>query len=90
MSKYIKIGQDLINLQSISHIAFIENQSGISDRIVIRVGESVVTVDSAIGGKKRMEMIRERFLQSLKPELWDESLSPEAHAQQGLLPPLAA
>jgi hypothetical protein len=90
MNKFVKIGSDMINLNGVSHITFVENQSGISDRIIIQVGEAVVTVDSAIGGKKRMLGIREKLMATLTPELWDESLTPEQAAQQGELPALAA
>jgi hypothetical protein len=71
MSKYVKIGADVINLDAISHIQFFENQSGISDRIIIEVGTATVIVDSAIGGRKRMDAIREKLLAVLDPEDWD-------------------
>ena len=61
----------MINLQSVVRVTFVENQSGISDRILIQVGETEVVVDSAIGGKARMDAIRAKLMQVLAPEDWD-------------------
>ena len=72
MAKYVKIGADIVNLDSVTRVTFVENQSGLSDRIIIHAGEAQVTVDSAIGGRKRMDDIRERLMEVLRPELWDD------------------
>ena len=71
MDKFIKIGSDIFNLEGITRISILENQSGISDRILIEVGAAVVVVDSALGGRKRMDEIRERLVAALKPQDWD-------------------
>jgi hypothetical protein len=87
MNKFVKIGADIINLDAVSNVQFLENQSGISDRIIIQVGEATVTVDSAIGGKKRMEAIRQRLMEALQPEDWDQSYGSDRPAP---LPALAS
>lgn len=71
MTKYVKIGADIINIEAISRITFVDNQSGISDRIIIDVSGSEVIVDSDIGGRERMEAVRKRLLNVLKPEDWE-------------------
>ena len=71
MAKFVKIGTDVINLDEITRISFVENQSGLSDRIVISIGSASVTVDSAIGGRERMEEVRRRLLSVLAVEEWD-------------------
>ena len=52
-------------------VAFVENQSGMSDRILITIGEAIITVDSGLIGRDRMEAVRERLVRELKPEDWD-------------------
>ncbi|HET6247162.1 MAG TPA: hypothetical protein VFE47_05625 [Tepidisphaeraceae bacterium] len=78
MDTFVKIGPDLINLAAISRVTFVENQSGISDRILIQVGEVEVVVDSAIGGKPRMDAIRVKLMQNLAPSDWDSSYGSDA------------
>jgi hypothetical protein len=71
MARFVKIGADLVNLDAVTHVIFVENQSGISDRIVIEVGAAAIVVDSEIGGRPRMEGIRAKILEVLQPEDWD-------------------
>ncbi len=72
MAKFVKIGPDLISIESISRITFVENQSGISDRIIISAGGAEVVVDSGICGRETMHAIRDRFMQVLEPEIWHQ------------------
>jgi hypothetical protein len=71
MARYIKIGGDIVNLESIARVTLMENQSGISDRIIIEVGGAPMVVDSAIVGREEMQKIRERFEAALAPEDWN-------------------
>jgi hypothetical protein len=71
MARFVKIGDDIINLDAVVRITTIENQSGVSDRILITVGDTTITVDSGIGGRKRMDAIMEKLRLALKPENWD-------------------
>jgi regulator of extracellular matrix RemA (YlzA/DUF370 family) len=74
MAKFVKIGADVISIDSVSRISIVENQSGISDRIIINAGGSEVVIDSAIGGRARMDLIREKLLSVLDPEIWDNGV----------------
>ena len=78
MAQYVKIGTDIVNLAAITRVSFMDAQSGISDRTLIDVGGAVVVVDSAIGGRARMEAIREKLLQVLDPEDWDAACAKSA------------
>ncbi|HZL37162.1 MAG TPA: hypothetical protein VFC78_17715 [Tepidisphaeraceae bacterium] len=71
MARFVKIGMEVINLDAISRITFMENQSGISDRIIIAIGDTSITVDSAIGGRARMNAIREKLMAALEPMDWE-------------------
>ena len=71
MARFVKIGADIIDLDAVTRIAILENQSGISDRIVLDVGGATVIVDSSIGGRARMDAIREKLVQALEPEDWE-------------------
>lgn len=71
MPRFVKIGPDVFDLDSVTRIAILEAQSGISDRIVISIGQTNVIVDSALGGRQRMDAIREKLMAALKPEDWD-------------------
>jgi hypothetical protein len=90
MNKFVKIGADMINLDAVSNVQFVENQSGISDRIIIQIGQTTVTVDSAIGGRKRMEVIRQKLLETLQPDDWDQSYGSDRPAPLPDLPSRAA
>ena len=81
MTKYVKIGPDVINLEAISRITFVESQSGISDRIIIDVSGTELVVDSDIGGRARMNAVRERLLRVLAPEDWEALEAAERSAK---------
>jgi hypothetical protein len=70
MARYVRIGNDVINLDAITRISFIENQSGMSDRLVVSVGDATVNIDSA-QGRERMMRVREKLLAALEVENWD-------------------
>jgi hypothetical protein len=70
MPKFVKIGSDIINLDAITRISLIENQSGMSDRLVIQVGDATVNVDSAVG-REQMTRIQARFMTALEVEDWN-------------------
>lgn len=80
MARFVKIGGELLNLDAVTRVSFVENQSGISDRIVVSVGAADVIVDSGLIGRKRMEAVRERLLRELAPDDWDPSDAAENRA----------
>lgn len=71
MKRFVKIGQDVVNLDSIGRVSFVEAQSGISDRILIDVGGTTVVIDSAIVGKATLAIVRTRLMEALEPQAWD-------------------
>jgi len=71
MGRYIKIGGDIVNLDSIARITLMANQSGLSDRLIIDCGGSPMVVDSTFVGKEHLRKIIERFEQMLEPEDWN-------------------
>ena len=77
MARFVKIGADLVDLDAVTHVIFVENQSGISDRIILEVGSAAIVVDSDIGGRARMDAIREKILRALNPEDWDAGPNPD-------------
>ncbi len=69
--RFIKLGNDVVNLEAITRISIVIGQSGYSDRLLISMGEATVTVDSAMG-RERMMRISQKLLAALNVEDWDE------------------
>ena len=80
MANFVKIGNELINLDVVARVSFVENQSGISDRIVISVGGGEMVVDSSRVGKAGLERIRRKITSALTPNDW-ESPSEDDNSQ---------
>ena len=72
MARFIKLGNDVVNLEAITRISVVIGQSGYSDRLIISMGEATVTVDSAMG-RERMMRISQKLLTALNVEDWDEA-----------------
>ena len=66
MARFIKIGSDVVNLEAITRISLVIGQSGYSDRLQISMGDSTITVDSALG-RERMMRISQKLLAELEP-----------------------
>jgi hypothetical protein len=71
MPRFVKVGPDVFDLDAITQIAYVENRSGISDRIIITLTEGSVTVDSGISGRDVMDAVWKRLMDSLKPADWN-------------------
>lgn len=74
MSNFVKIGGEYVNLEFVTRIAVMENQSGISDRILIYVGDTILVVDSALGGRERMDKVLAKLVELLEPEVLDDAV----------------
>jgi hypothetical protein len=70
MPRFVKIGSDIINLDAITRVSVVENQSGMSDRLVIQLGEVTVNVDSATG-REEMLRVQKRLSETLRVEDWN-------------------
>ena len=72
MPRFVKVGPDVFDLDAITQITYMENRSGISDRIIITLTEGSVTVDSGIAGRETMDAVWKRLMDALKPADWNE------------------
>jgi hypothetical protein len=72
MPRFVKVGQEVFDLDAITQIAYMENRSGISDRIIITLTEGSVTIDSGIAGRDTMDGVWKRLMDALKPTDWNE------------------
>jgi hypothetical protein len=71
MPRFVKVGSDVFDVDAITLVTYMENRSGISDRILITLTEGSVTVDSGIVGRDVMEGVWKRLMDALKPADWD-------------------
>ncbi len=71
MARFIEIGPDVFDLDSVTRISMLENRSGISDQLLIDVAGSCITIDSGIVGRNRMDSIRQRLMLLLEPKNLD-------------------